>query len=306
MDTQNDAVLNRIRGKYKNFSKGQKRLADYVLTNYEKAAFMTALKLGEAAGVSESTVVRFASVAGYSGYPEFQRELAGIVQEKIHSIERIEIANHDMTQDMVIDNVLNADAEKIRITLDNIDREAFKSAVESLINARNIYVVGVRSCAPLASFLTFYLKMIFPNVTEVASSNTSELFEQMIRVCDKDVVIGISFPRYSMRTLKAMEFANNRNAKVIVITDSKHSPMNMYSSCNLFARSDMASIADSLVAPLSLINALIVALCLEKRDEVIGNLEMLENIWQDYSYGEEDEINLLDDDLITDLRKMNE
>lgn len=306
MGVDDEGVLNRIRRQRNEFSKGQKRLADYVLTNYEKAAFMTALKLGSEVGISESTVVRFASLIGYRGYPEFQKALAGLVQEKIHSIERIEIANGDMTQDMVIDNVLNADAEKIKMTLDNVDRNAFKAAVESIKNARSIYVVGVRSCAPLASFFAFYLKMIFPNVTEVASSNTSELFEQMMRVGENDVVIGISFPRYSMRTLKAMEFANNRNATVIAITDSKHSPMNMYSSCNLFARSDMASIVDSLVAPLSLINALVVALCLEKKEEVIGNLEMLENIWNDYSYGENDEINLLDEDLMADLRRMDE
>ncbi len=305
-----DGILNRIQLNRGNFSKGQKKLADYILANYEKAAFMTALKLGKQVGISESTVVRFASLVGYKGYPEFQRELAAIVQDKIHSFERIEIAKgygeSTMKREQVIDNVMLADAEKIKITLEGIDRNAFATAVNAILDARNIYVVGVRACAPLASFLCLYLRMIFSNVIEVTSSNTSELYEQMLHVGSKDVVIGISFPRYSMRTLKAMEFANNRSAMVIALTDNKHSPINMYSSCNLFARSDMASVVDSLVAPLSLINALIVALCLERREAVIANLEMLEGIWEDYAYGGNDEMNLLDEDLMADLKKLDE
>jgi len=297
-------LLNQIRENITKFSKGQKKLADYILQNYEKAAFMTAIKLGEEVGVSESTVVRFATIVGFSGYPEFQKELANLVQERIHSIERIEIASGDMTQEMVLDNVLNADAEKIKMTLEGVDRNSFHMAVEVMLNADTIYVVGVRSCAPLAQFMSFYLKLIFTHVVLVESCNTSELFEQMLRVNEKDVVIGISFPRYSMRTLKAMEYANNKNAKVIAITDNKHSPINMYSSCNLFARSDMASIVDSLVAPLSLINALIVALCIQRKDEVINNLEELEKVWYDYQFNNNDEINLLDEDLKLELRKM--
>ena len=306
MAAQDKGLLNQIREKRDSLSKGQKKLADYILTNYEKAAFMTALNLGQETGISESTVVRFAVIMGFRGYPEFQHALAALVQERLHSIERIEIAAGDMTQDMVLENVMNADAEKIKMTLEAMDRNAFESAVSAILKARTIYVVGVRSCAPLAAFFTFYLKMIFQNVVQVASSNASELFEQLIHVESQDVVIGISFPRYSMRTLKAMEFANNRNATVVSLTDSKHSPMNMYSSCNLFARSDMASIADSLVAPLSVINALIVALCLARKEDVIGNLETLEDIWDNYSFEENDEINLLDADLMADLRRMDE
>lgn len=297
-------VLNQIKDNTSKFSKGQKKLADYILKNYEKAAFMTAIKLGEQAGVSESTVVRFAAIIGFKGYPDFQRELANLVQERIHSIERIEIATGDMAQEMVLDNVLNADAEKIKMTLDGVDRNSFRMAVDIMLNADTIYVVGVRSCAPLAQFLSFYLKLIFAHVVLVESSNTSELFEQMLRVNEKDVVIGISFPRYSMRTLKAMEYANKKNAKVIAITDNKHSPINMYSSCNLLARSDMASIVDSLVAPLSLINALIVALCIQKKDDVINNLEALEQVWYDYQFDNNDEINLLDEDLMMELKKL--
>jgi DNA-binding MurR/RpiR family transcriptional regulator len=304
MDTQ-IGLLNMIRQKKEHMSKGQKKLADYILCNYEKAAFLTALQLGKEVGVSESTVVRFASGLGLEGYPEFQKQLAGMVQEKIHSIERIEIAGGTMAQEMVLDNVMNADADKIKLTLENIDRNAFKIAVDSILDAKNVYIVGVRSCSALATFLEYYLKLVRQNVYLISSSNTSELFEQMLHVSEEDVVIGISFPRYSMRTLKAMEFANNRNAKVIAITDSKHSPMNMYSSCNLLARSDMASIVDSLVAPMSVINALIVALCLRKNEDVIHNLETLEQVIYDYQYDNNDEINLLDEDIMAELRKMS-
>lgn len=304
MNTDNGAI-NQIKKNTSKFSKGQKKLADYILKNYEKAAFMTAIKLGEQVGVSESTVVRFASILGYTGYPEFQNELANLVQEKISSINRIEIAADDLTQEMVLDNVMNADSEKIKMTLEGIDRNSFTMAVNAIMNADTIYVVGIRSCAPLAQFMSFYLNLIFNHVVLIESCNTSEIFEQMLRVNERDVVVGISFPRYSMRTLKAMEYANNKNAKVIAITDNKHSPMNMYSSCNLFARSDMASIVDSLVAPLSLINALIVALCLQKKTEVIHNLEALEQVWFDYQFDNNDEINLLDADLMAELKKLD-
>lgn len=299
------ALLNVIRQKKDTFSKGQKRLAEYILNNYEKAAFLTALQLGAEVGVSESTVVRFAVSLGLSGYPAFQKKLADMVQEKIHSIERIEIAGGQMPQEAVLDNVMRADADKISLTLEAIDRSAFRLAVEDLLNAEAVYIVGVRSCAPLAAFFAYYLKLIRQNVILITSSNASELFEQMLHVGAKDVVVGISFPRYSMRTLKAMEFANNRSAKVIALTDSKHSPMNMYSSCNLFARSDMASVVDSLVAPMSVINALIVALCLKRHETVIDNLEMLEQVLADYQYADNDEINLLDDDILAELKKMS-
>ncbi len=304
MDTEL-GLLNLIRKKRDGFSKGQKKLADYILNNYEKAAFLTAMQLGQAVGVSESTVVRFAYELGFSGYPEFQKKLADMVQEKIHSIERIEIAGGTMPQEQVLDNVCKADADKILLTLESIDRQAFKLAVDDILGAERVYIIGLRSCAPLATFLAYYLKLIRQDVIQVESSNTSELFEQMLRVSENDVVIGISFPRYSMRTLKAMEFANNRSAKVISITDSKHSPMNMYSSCNLFARSDMASIVDSLVAPMSVINSLIVAMCLKRNEQVISNLETLENIIGDYSYEDNDEINLLNENILAELKKMS-
>ena len=178
-----------------------------------------------------------------------------------------------------------------------IDHEAFEMAVDTILKAKRIYVIGIRSCSPLASFLSFYLNLICEDVVEVDTNSSSEIFEQLIRIGEEDVIIGISFPRYSMRTLKAMEFANNRSAKVITITDSVHSPMNLYSSCNLIAKSDMASIVDSLVAPLSVINALIVALCMKKQGEVVNTLEMLEDIWDEYQVYENDEINYIDDSM---------
>ena len=298
-------LLNIIRKKREGLSKGQKKIADYVLNNYEKAAFLTALELGNEAGVSESTVVRFASALGLSGYPEFQRKLAGMVQEKIHSIERIEVAGGAMPRDQVLNNVLKADSSKILLTLESIDRHAFDLAVTDILNARHVYIIGLRSCGPLASFLTYYLKLVREGVTQIMSSNTNEILEEIIHISHEDVVIGISFPRYSMKTLKAMEFANDRNARIIAITDSKHSPMNMYSSFNLFARSDMASIVDSLVAPLSVINALIVALCLARNEDVIKNLETLESVLENYQQGDNDDINLLDENMYEELKKMS-
>ena len=194
--------------------------------------------------------------------------------------------------------MLSADIEKIQDTIVNLDPAAFEAAVDIILRAQTIYLIGVRSCEPLADFLHFYLNMIRGNVVLIKTTSVSEMFEQMIRVGEKDAVIGISFPRYSMRTLKAMEFANDRNAKVITITDSIHSPMNLYSSCNLLARSDMVSIVDSLVAPLSVINALVVALCLRRPDDVKRNLETLEDVWNNYQVYLNDEINFIDEEPI--------
>lgn len=287
-------LLSKMNVQYQNFSKGQKKLAAYIKENYDKAAFLTAAKLGETVGVSESTVVRFATHLGYKGYPEFQRELEELVRNKLNSIQRMEVTYGKVPQSEILDTVLHSDIDKIKMTLEAVDHEAFKLAVETILEAKNIYVVGIRSCAPLAEFLAFYLNLIFDGVRLLNTNSASELFEQMIRIGEKDVIIGISFPRYSMRTLKALEFANNRNAKVITLTDSIHSPMNLYSSCNLIARSDMASIVDSLVAPLSVINALVVALSMRKQKTVVATLEALEKIWDEYQVYNNDEINLPD------------
>ena len=293
--SQTNELLARLEERYPRFSKGQKRLADYVQENYDKAAFLTAAKLGEAVGVSESTVVRFASQLGYKGYPEFQKALEELVRTKLNSIQRMEVAYGRIARGEILQTVLQSDIEKIKQTLECADKKAFEQAVDSILEARKIYVIGIRSCAPLANFLTFYLNLVRGDVISVHTNSASEIFEQLIRINEEDVIIGISFPRYSVRTLKALEFASNRKAKVITLTDSVHSPMTIYSSCNLIAKSDMASIVDSLVAPLSVINALVVALCMKKQDEVIQTLERLEDIWDEYQVYSRDELNPVDD-----------
>ena len=296
MGNSND-LSNRINEAYSTLSKGQKLLASYITDNYDKAVFLTAAKLGDVVGVSESTVVRFATHLGYKGYPDFQKALEELVRNKLNSVQRMEVAYGLISQSKILESVLHSDAERIKESIEMIDPNAFDMAVETILNAKRIYIVGIRSCAPLAGFLAFYLNMMFDDVRLLSTNSSSELFEQMVRISKDDVIIGISFPRYSMRTLKAMEFANNRSAKVITLTDSVHSPMNLYSSCNLIAKSDMASIVDSLVAPLSVINALIVALCMKKQGEVVNTLEMLEDIWDEYQVYENDEINYIDDSM---------
>ena len=294
-ENSTNELLVRIKDRYPELSKGQKRLANYVTENYEKAVFLTAAKLGEVVGVSESTVVRFATQLGYKGYPGFQRALEELVRNRLNSIQRMEVTYGRISQSEIIQSVLQSDIELIKHTMSAIDPNAFNMAIDIILNARKIYIVGIRSCEPLASFLSFYLHLIFENVVRVSTNGSSEMFEQLIRISEEDVIIGISFPRYSVRTLKAMEFASNRKAKVITLTDSVHSPMNLYSSCNLIARSDMASIVDSLVAPLSVINALVVALCLKKQQDVVCTLETLEEIWGEFQIYSSDELNPLRD-----------
>lgn len=288
-------LLRRIEEQYKELSKGQRRLADYIVQNYDKAVFLTAARLGKVVGVSESTVVRFATQLGYKGYPGFQRALEELVRHKLNSIQRMEVTYGRISQSEILESVLQSDIEKIKMTIGSLDQKAFEEAVDTIVKARKIYIIGIRSCAPLANFLSYYLNLIFDHITLVHTNSSSEIFEQMIRIGEEDVVIGISFPRYSMRTLKALEFASNRKAKVITLTDSVHSPMTIYSSCNLIARSDMASIVDSLVAPLSVINALVVALCMKKQKEVVKTLETLEEIWDEYQVYSGDELNQVDD-----------
>ena len=297
-EVEQDNLISRISQKYDVMSKGQKEIATYVTANYDKAVFLTAAKLGEKVSVSESTVVRFATLLGYDGFPKFHKALEQLVQEKLDSISKIEITESKLSKAQVLETVMISDAEKIRLTLQSISTEAFEEAVESIMNAGKIYIVGIRSCMPLASFLGFYLNIMFRDVTVVTTNSASEVFEQMIHINERDVAIGISFPRYSMRTLKAMEFANDRNAKVISITDDKHSPLNLYSSCNLLARSEMATVVDSLVAPMSVINALIVSLFMKKPDIVLGRLDMLDHIWEDYQIYSNDEINMAENEVV--------
>lgn len=299
MDNAKD-ILDRIREKYPSMSKSHKAIAGYIQDHYEQAVFMTAARLGEELSISESTVVRFAAGLGYEGYPQFQKALEEWVKNKLSSVQKIGVKYGHSSQSEILSSVLNSDIEKIQDTIGNLDPTAFEMAVEAILGAQKIYIIGLRSCAPLAEFLHFYLNMIRGNVTLLSTTSVSETFEQMLRIDEKDVMIGISFPRYSMRTLKAMEFANDRNAKVISITDSIHSPMCLYSSCNLLARSDMVSIVDSLVAPLSVINALVVAMCLKRPQAVKKNLETLEEVWNNYQVYLNDEINFIDEEPMLD------
>ena len=293
--SNSNQLLNRINERYSSMSKGQKILATYITDNFDKAVFLTAAKLGEEVGVSESTVVRFATHLGYRGYPEFQKALADMVTTKLHSSKRMEVTYGRMDKTKILESVLQADCERIHKTSEMLDEATFHQAVDLLIQAKRIYVIGIRSCAPLAEFFTFYLNLLFHDVKLIHTNSSSELFEQMMYIGKDDVIVGISFPRYSMRTLKALEFANSRSAKVITITDSVHSPMNLYSSCNLLAASDMGAVLDSLVAPLSVLNALIMAICMRKQKEVVKNLDILEEIWEEYQVYDSDEINLIDD-----------
>ena len=289
--TEKVDMLQNIQDQYVTLSKGQKRLADFVVKQYDKAVFMTAAKLGEVVGVSESTVVRFAMTLGFAGYPDFQRELKEVVRNKLNSIQRMEVTTDRIGESGILESVLRSDIHQIKNTLSTLDVKAFHEAVNTLATAKKIYVVGLRSCAPLASFLGLYLNLICESVSVIHYNSSSEVFEQMMRVSNQDVVIGISYPRYSMRTLKALEFASSRRAKVITLTDSIHSPINLYSSCNLIAKSDTASIVDSLVAPLSVINAIIVSLFIRNQKAVINTLEDLELIWDEYEVYNRDALN---------------
>lgn len=295
---ENTDVLTRINEHYSELSKGQKLIASYVIDHYDLAVFMTAAKISEAVGVSESTVVRFAVSIGYEGFPEFMKALEIWYKTKMNTISMMGAKYGKASQSDLLNSVLRSDMEKMEDTIANLDVEAFELAVDIILKSRKVYVVGLRTCQPLAEFLAFYLNMIRDDVILLNTTSASEMFEQMIRIDEHDCIIGISFPRYSMRTLKAMEFANDRNAKVITLTDSVHSPMNLYSSCNLLARSDMVSIVDSLVAPLSVINALVVALCMKLPKEVKKNLETLEEVWSNYQIYLNDEINFIDNEPI--------
>ena len=294
-------IITRINKAYSGMSKRHKQIASYILEQYDQAAFLTAATMGEALSISESTAVRFAAAIGYEGYPEMQAALAAWVKTKLNAVQKVGAAYRGSSQSEVLTSVLSSDMEKIQDTIDNLDPAAFDTAVDIILEARTVYIAGIRSCAPLAEFLSFYLNVIRGNIVLLKTTSLSEVFEQMLRIGDKDAIIGISFPRYSMRTLKAMEFANDRNAKVITITDSVHSPMNLYSSCNLLARSDMVSIVDSLVAPLSVINALVVALCLKRPEAVKASLESLEGAWNNYQVYLNDEINFIDEDAFLNL-----
>nr|WP_300167462.1 MurR/RpiR family transcriptional regulator [uncultured Flavonifractor sp.] len=275
-------ILSTIQSEMNTFSKGQKLIANFILESYDKAAFMTASRLGKTVKVSESTVVRFAAELGYDGYPAMQKALQEMIRNKLTSIQRIEVTNDRIGDHDILSMVMQSDIEKIRLTMEETDQAQFQRAVDAIVGARHIYILGVRSAAAIASFLGFYFTLIFQNVTIIHTTSASEVFEQLLHIGPEDVIIGISFPRYSRRTVKAMQFAHDRGAEAIAITDSGASPLTPYSSITLLAKSDMASFVDSLVAPLSLVNALIVAIGRKKNDDLSHTFESLERIWDEY------------------------
>lgn len=275
-------LMSEIQNNLSNFSKGQRLIAKYIIEHYDKAAFLTASKLGSTVGVSESTVVRFATELGYGGYPQLQKALQEMIRNKLTAVQRMEVTSDRMGDQDILRAVLTSDIDKIRMTMDEIDHKSFEAAVEAILHAKHIYILGVRSSAALSGFLGFYFNLLFDNVRLVHTNSVSEIFEQILRVGEDDVVLGISFPRYSKRTLKALEYSKRSGAKVIALTDSRLSPLSQTADYTLLAKSDMASFVDSLVAPLSVINALIVAVGMRKQEEISKTFNHLEKIWDEY------------------------
>lgn len=279
---QMSGVVERIQAQMDSMSKGQKAIATYILSNYETAAYMTAAKLGETTGVSESTVVRFSMELGYEGYPHFQKVLQEELKVKLTSVQRLNAASRFSDDASVLKSILQADMDSLKHTYENLDDKAFSQAVNMILKAKKIYIMGLRSSSPLSSFLHFYLTILFDDVRHIHSNSANEVFEQILPIGPGDVMIGISFPRYSTRTIQSMQYARSRGANVIVITDKADTPMTEHADVALFARSDMASFVDSLTAPLSLINALLVALGMHRKNHIEQSFEALEALWAEY------------------------
>ncbi|MFT8314435.1 MAG: MurR/RpiR family transcriptional regulator [Clostridium sp.] len=274
-------LMRTIQLKFQRLSKGQKLIAEYILKHYDKAAFMTAAKLGVSVGVSESTVVRFANELGFSGYPKLQKALQELIKNKLTTVQRLELSNNFISEENALKGVLKSDMENIRTTLEKINHRAFEDVVNCIFAARKIYIIGLRSSTALSEFLGFYLNLILDNVNIVAYG-MSDIFEQLINISHEDLVIGIGFPRYAIRTIEALNYAQSRGTKVVAITDSLLSPLATKADYTLIAQSNMASFVDSLVAPLSVINALIVAVGLREKEKISRTFEDLENIWKEY------------------------
>lgn len=273
-------LIQRINEKHTKMSKGQKLISEFILNNYDKAAFMTALKLGEKVNVSESTVVRYAMFLDYLGYPELQKAIQEMVRNKLTTIQRIEMTS-ELSKPMVLRSVMKADMNNIRTTIDEINPDIFDEIIDNIYAAKRVYIMGLRSSAPLAQFLGYYLNYILDNV-RVVTSGVNDIIEQIIHINSDDVIICISFPRYSRRIIEAIKFANEKNANIIAITDSLLSPLAEYANHSLVAKSDIASFVDSLVAPISVINALIVSIGLRKKEEMSEHFSELEKIWEEY------------------------
>ena len=284
------SVLQTIRAGMDSFSKGQKRIAAFILDNYDRAAFMTAAKLGETASVSESTVVRFAAQLGYDGYPDMQKALQELIRGRLTSIQRIQVSRDQMTGSDILGSVMQRDMNRIHDVIERLDREEFERVVDKLLHAKHIYILGVRSSSFLAGYLNFYLHLIFKNVTLVQSSAAGEIYEQLVHIGPGDVLVSISFPRYSKMAIHAVEFACQRGGDVVAVTDSPMSPMYKMASASLLASSDMISFVDSMAAPLSLLNALILAVGQQRRDDLSATLAEMEQVWSKYSiFGKEDD-----------------
>jgi DNA-binding MurR/RpiR family transcriptional regulator len=282
MEENRQDLMKLIQLKFPRLSKGQKLIAEYILKHYDKAAFMTAAKLGTTVNVSESTVVRFANELGFSGYPKLQKALQEMIKTKLTSVQRIEISSDYISEENALKSVLKADMENIRATLEKINNNTFEDVVNAIFRAKRIYIAGFRSSQALADFLGFYLSLVLDNVKQI-STGVSDVFEQLLRVGEGDLVIGIGFPRYSSRTVEALKFAKSKNAEVVAITDSLLSPLASSADYTLIAQSNMASFVDSLVAPLSVINALIVAVGLREKNKISETFKTLENIWEEYN-----------------------
>lgn len=265
------------------FSKGQRRIAAYILTHYDKSAYMTASKLGKEVGVSESTVVRFVMELGFDGYPDFQKSLRELIRSKLTAVQRVEVTNNLIGEGDVLEKVLYSDIDKIKRTVEGIDKYSFDEAVKNIVSAKNIYILGMRASSYLAGFLNYSLRMIFDNVRLIQTTSGSETFEQMMNIGKGDVLIAVSFPRYSKSIIKGVEYASKAGADVIALTDSNGSPIAEHADRLLVAQSDMASFADSLVAPMSVINALIVAVSRESQEVLSQRLRRLEEVWDEYN-----------------------
>ena len=282
-------ILDILKQRQSTFSKGQRLIAKYITEDYDKAAFMTANRLGKTVGVSESTVVRFAVDLGFDGYPSMQKAMQEMVLNRLTSVQRIEVANNRIGDQDVVSMVMHSDMEKLRQTGETLSRVEFNAAVQAILNAKRVYILGVRSAAPLAEFLGYYLNYMFNNVHTVTGCGTSEMFEKIVGMDSKDVVIAFSFPRYSSATTKGAQYARSTGATVIGITDNRESPLGLSSDHVLCAKSDMVSLVDSLVAPLSVVNALIVAIASKRQKELHRTFESLERIWDQYNVYEKQE-----------------
>jgi DNA-binding MurR/RpiR family transcriptional regulator len=290
VENKKNDVFSLIRASMPYMSKGHKSISQFILTHYEKVAHMTAARIGVEANVSESTVVRFATELGFSGFPVFQKKLRDDLKVRLTSVERLNTSAFLGTENNIPRSVISSDIERLKYTLEHFDDDSFQKAVDLIMTANRIFILGVRSSAPLASFLGFYFNLMFENVRLVHTTSVSEMFEQIMSAKKGDVVIGISFPRYSKRTIRAMQFSRDTGASVIAITDKSENSVAANADCILLAPSDVASFVDSLVAPLSLINALLVEIGMQNKEQIENTFQKLEYIWDEYGVYDKSEI----------------